>query len=106
MHFVLRHIPLERILKLDHPEKAEGVKEDKRTWRGEKPLRESGNNGGDGGGRREKWTTMDVLTAYALKNGWVTAKAGRPDVNRAGNTRKSLFSPSLCSGSIRSLMDG
>lgn len=28
---------------------------------------------------------MDILTAFALKKGWVTAKAGRPDVNRAGN---------------------
>ena len=28
---------------------------------------------------------MDVLAAYAGKKGWVTAKAGRPDVNRAGN---------------------
>ena len=28
---------------------------------------------------------MDILTAYANKKGWVTAKAGRPDVNRAGN---------------------
>ena len=31
------------------------------------------------------WTAMDILTAYANKKGWVTAKAGRPDVNRAGN---------------------
>jgi hypothetical protein len=28
---------------------------------------------------------MDILTAYAERNGWVTAKAGRPDVMRAGN---------------------
>jgi len=31
---------------------------------------------------------MDVLSAYATKKGWVTAKAGRPDANRAGNARK------------------
>jgi hypothetical protein len=36
------------------------------------------------------WTAMDVLTAYADKKGWVTAKAGRPDVGRAGNACKCL----------------
>ena len=33
---------------------------------------------------------MDILTAYADKKGWVTAKAGRPDVGRAGNARRSI----------------
>lgn len=31
------------------------------------------------------WTGMDILTAYANYKGYTTAKAGRPDVNRAGN---------------------
>jgi hypothetical protein len=35
---------------------------------------------------------MDILTAYAEKKGWVTAKAGRPDVNRAGNASTSTGS--------------
>jgi hypothetical protein len=35
---------------------------------------------------------MDILTAYADKKGWVTAKAGRPDVNRAGNASMSTVS--------------
>lgn len=35
---------------------------------------------------------MDILTAYADKKGWVTAKAGRPDVNRAGNASTSTGS--------------
>jgi len=34
---------------------------------------------------------MDILTAYADKKGWVTAKAGRPDVHRAGNASKYWF---------------
>ncbi|KDQ29904.1 hypothetical protein PLEOSDRAFT_167693 [Pleurotus ostreatus PC15] len=37
---------------------------------------------------REKpveWTALDILIAYAGSKGWVTAKAGRPDMNRAGN---------------------
>jgi len=29
---------------------------------------------------------MDVLTAYANQKRWVTAKAGRPDIGRAGNS--------------------
>jgi hypothetical protein len=37
------------------------------------------------------WTAMDVLTAYADKRGWVTAKAGRPDVGRAGNASECYF---------------
>ena len=34
---------------------------------------------------------MDVLVAYANQKGWMTAKAGRPDVNRAGNARKFCY---------------
>jgi hypothetical protein len=41
---------------------------------------------------------MDVLTAYADKKGWVTAKAGRPDVGRAGNSSKQ--SPRLANMDI------
>ena len=51
--------------------------EDKRTWReGMKTA------------TKEKlltWTAMDILVAFASAKGWVTAKAGRPDVHRAGN---------------------
>lgn len=32
---------------------------------------------------------MDILIAFAVKKGWVTAKAGRPDINRAGNFSSS-----------------
>jgi len=38
---------------------------------------------------------MDILTAYADAKGWVTAKAGRPDVHRAGNASKSVISPAF-----------
>jgi ribosome biogenesis GTPase A len=31
------------------------------------------------------WTATEIMTAYANKKGWVTAKAGRPDIHRAGN---------------------
>jgi hypothetical protein len=42
---------------------------------------------------------MDVLVAYANQKGWVTAKAGRPDTNRAGNARE-LFVLPLWAGTI------
>ena len=31
-------------------------------------------------------------TSYATGKGWVTAKAGRPDINRAGNSRMQQYS--------------
>lgn len=78
-YLALQYLPLEDILKLEHPGKREAIAEDKRTWR-------------DGMWRKAnaefKWTAMDVLTAFAEKQNWITAKAGRPDVNRAGNASK------------------
>jgi hypothetical protein len=64
----------------------DAVVEDKRTWRGgERP-------GGSQGRVREKpWTAMEVLTGYADAKGWVTAKAGRSDVHRAGNASAFCF---------------
>ncbi|KIJ40336.1 hypothetical protein M422DRAFT_174008 [Sphaerobolus stellatus SS14] len=79
LHFILNILPLERVLHLEHPSARAQVIEDKRTWRGDKPARH------DPEQMKQTWTTMDVLTAYATKKGWVTAKAGRPDANRAGN---------------------
>ena len=71
IHFACQYVPLERVLDLTHPDAEElALVEDKRTWR-------------DGTRREVKrepvWKAMDVLTAYALKKGWVTAKAGRPE---------------------------
>lgn len=37
-----------------------------------------------------EWTAMDILTAYANSKGWLTAKAGRPDIHRAGNASTPL----------------
>lgn len=76
VHHALLYLPLERIFGLDHPNAKIEEAEDKRTWRQ--------------GTRVAKhieiyWTALDVMTAYANLKGWVTAKAGRPDVNRAGN---------------------
>lgn len=73
-------LPLERILNLVHPlTKLERV-EDKRTWRGERKTVDLSEPSKEPG-----WTAMDILTSYADAKGWITAKAGRPDVHRAGN---------------------
>ncbi|KAK7680577.1 hypothetical protein QCA50_016359 [Cerrena zonata] len=83
-------LPLERIYGLEHPSLAEGSqrREDKRTWREDKRKEKEEEKKEEIKERGEKgvvWTAMDVLVAFALKKGWVTAKAGRPDINRAGN---------------------
>ena len=81
VYFAAQFLPLERIFNLVHPTIKEPLTEDKRTWRsGMKP--EDSVRIPDG----LKWTAMDILTAYADTKGWVTAKAGRPDVHRAGNS--------------------
>ncbi|KIO33823.1 hypothetical protein M407DRAFT_3835 [Tulasnella calospora MUT 4182] len=76
--FVSNLIPLENLFSLRHPSEDEERVEDKRTWRAgqPRPVKED---------PTQKWTAMDILTAYANAKGWLTAKAGRPDVNRAGN---------------------
>ncbi|KAG8838367.1 hypothetical protein FRC18_004972 [Serendipita sp. 400] len=77
--FIGQKMPLEKIFGLEHPSRLEkAVEEDKRTWR-------PGMKTGSESKSEEIWTAMDVLTAYGLRRGWKTAKAGRPDVNRAGN---------------------
>ncbi|CAL1695099.1 unnamed protein product [Somion occarium] len=71
-------LPLERIYGLQHPSLLPKPEEDKRTWREPRAgaMKEQ---------KELKWTAMDILTAYALKKGWMTARTGWPDVHRAGN---------------------
>ncbi|KDQ63256.1 hypothetical protein JAAARDRAFT_188849 [Jaapia argillacea MUCL 33604] len=77
--YIAKLLPLEQILKLPHPSLSSPPVEDKRTWRdGMKPTTPPNEKG-------LAWTAMDILTAYANQKGWVTAKAGRPDIMRAGN---------------------
>ncbi|KAL0569500.1 hypothetical protein V5O48_012468 [Marasmius crinis-equi] len=76
IHFASQLLPLEEIFGLTHPNAHDTPEEDKRTWR-------------EGMKRPDPkptlWTAMDILVAYANKKAWLTAKAGRPDINRAGN---------------------
>ncbi|KAL4241690.1 Ras GTPase GNL1-like protein [Abortiporus biennis] len=86
IHYAAQLLPLEKIFGLEHPAKAakaqEAVIEDKRTWR--EPRISIGDDHSIA--KEPVWTAMDILAAYAVKKGWVTAKTGRPDINRAGNS--------------------
>ncbi|KAJ7170038.1 hypothetical protein C8R46DRAFT_1349951 [Mycena filopes] len=79
VHLASELLPVEEVFKLVKPTQDAVV--DKRTWR------DGTTRAGGGGSERKEapWTAMDVLIAYADSKGWVTAKAGRPDVHRAGN---------------------
>ncbi|KAK2460105.1 hypothetical protein APHAL10511_007871 [Amanita phalloides] len=78
IHFVAGLLPLERILALSHPNAPVASIKDKRTWR-------DGMTPSAGTSKAQAWTAMDILIAHANAKGWVTAKAARPDVHRAGN---------------------
>ena len=87
VHFSAQFLPLERIFNFAHPATKEPLAEDKRTWR-DSMKQENRDKTPD----QLNWTAMDILTAYADAKGWVTAKAGRPDVHRAGNSSRPHFS--------------
>ncbi|KZT75054.1 P-loop containing nucleoside triphosphate hydrolase protein [Daedalea quercina L-15889] len=91
-HHAAQLLPLERILQLAHPALTSPPPEDRRTWRA--GMRAGAKGGGTA--QAQAWTAMDVLTAYALRKGWVTAKAGRPDVGRAGNASELVLSFRVC----------
>lgn len=75
--FAANLIPLEEVFGLSHPSELEETHPDKRTWRsGKRPNIMQ---------KERVWTAMDIMIAYADLKGWKTARAGRPDVNRAGN---------------------
>ncbi|KZV83144.1 P-loop containing nucleoside triphosphate hydrolase protein [Exidia glandulosa HHB12029] len=84
IHYTAQRLPLEKILNLSHPSGATPltVLEDKRTWRPGQVVRRPASAPGP---TERKWTAMDIMTAFAERNGWMTAQAGRPDVMRAGN---------------------
>jgi hypothetical protein len=86
-----QYLPLERIYGLSHPSVGSSQDEDRRTWR----------DGVKHEKRKETiWTAMDVLVAFALKNGWETAKAARPDIHRAGNASKHTITPFVFSNEL------
>jgi len=104
VHFAGQHLPIEQIFQLKHPALDEPDLPDKRTWR------EGITRSGPSPHKASVWTAMDVLTAFAKAKGWVTAKAGRPDIHRAGNASRYRLSLSfkyrLTRLVLRSLAEG
>ncbi|KAJ7103475.1 hypothetical protein B0H15DRAFT_936078 [Mycena belliarum] len=80
IHHAAELLPLEKVYRISHPTQSTALDVvDKRTWRnGERSSAEAMT-------KELSWTAMDVLTGYADAKGWVTAKAGRSDIHRAGN---------------------
>jgi len=84
IHHASQLLPLERVFGLTHPALSTLTAKDRRTWREPRVQVQSEK-------LEPAWTAMDVLIAYAGAKNWVTAKAGRPDVNRAGNAGVCTF---------------
>ncbi|CAE6482583.1 unnamed protein product [Rhizoctonia solani] len=76
-------MPIEDVFEVDESVlEVEEVVEDKRTWReGMKPAVKP-----DLSAKKQKWTAFHVMTAYAIKRGWMTARTARPDSTRAGDS--------------------
>ncbi|GAA5896878.1 hypothetical protein JCM6882_005056 [Rhodosporidiobolus microsporus] len=72
LRFVGQRIPLEKVLRLRHPDGDLHEHEDEFSL--EAPD------------QRARWTTDDILAAYAEQQGFLTAKVGRPDIYRAGSS--------------------
>ncbi|KAB5588065.1 hypothetical protein CTheo_8492 [Ceratobasidium theobromae] len=73
-------MPIEDVFGVDKSLLEVEVVEDKRTWReGMRPTKPVLSP------EREKWTALQVMSAYATKRGWQTARTGWPDSMRAGN---------------------
>ncbi|GAA6058876.1 hypothetical protein JCM10212_002820 [Sporobolomyces blumeae] len=77
LRFIGQRIPLEKVLKLKHhEEEAEEEKRDEFDLEYHEPPPVKIEKG--------RWTTDELLAAYAIQQGFVTAKVGRPDIYRSG----------------------
>ncbi|RXK41682.1 hypothetical protein M231_00917 [Tremella mesenterica] len=83
IHFTASLLPLEDIFKLSLPdeESSEDPYADKRTWRTPRLTEEKVEKVV----KRKKVTAGTIMEAHALARGWLTARRGWPDTNRAAN---------------------
>ncbi|KAK4702727.1 hypothetical protein P7C70_g3495, partial [Phenoliferia sp. Uapishka_3] len=84
LYFIAQRMPLELILKLRHPDS------DGRTSPSDLPP----------------WTSDELLSSYAESQGFITAKAGRPDLYRAGAFILRQLHASLIPWAFRPPFDG
>ncbi|GAA5953335.1 hypothetical protein JCM3765_005008 [Sporobolomyces pararoseus] len=79
LRFIGQRLPLEKVLKLKHED---DVEEEQKQEQDEFALEvEPKKTKKEEKGR---WTTDELLAAYADQQGFITAKVGRPDIYRAG----------------------
>ncbi|WRT70647.1 uncharacterized protein IL334_007645 [Kwoniella shivajii] len=96
--FCARHLPLETILKIPYSI-ADGDIDPyagKRTFRDPK-LAEEDRIKREENEKKDKWTSGKIMEGRAIDRGYLTAKSGRPDINRAANGIMRL----LADGKIR-----
>ncbi|KAK4057880.1 hypothetical protein OIO90_001099 [Microbotryomycetes sp. JL221] len=88
LHFVALRMPLERALGLEEDVVDNDGEDDlDREMRATNAAERDDHNTRSGKGNskeEEGWTTDEILMQYALQQDFVTAKAGRPDIYRAG----------------------
>ncbi|OCF43640.1 hypothetical protein I317_02532 [Kwoniella heveanensis CBS 569] len=93
--FASKHLPLETIFKIPYSVSETDVDPyaGKRTYR-DPALAEAEKKRREQEERKEKWTAGKIMEGRAIDRGYLTAKSGRPDTNRAAN------------GIMRNLADG
>jgi hypothetical protein len=91
--FVFERVPVEKILKLASVTD-DTASSSSRLSRPSKPATGSGG-----------WTTDDILSSFASAQSFITAKAGRPDVSRAGAAILRLLHPNSIAWAFRPLGD-
>ncbi|GJN89589.1 hypothetical protein Rhopal_002576-T1 [Rhodotorula paludigena] len=81
LHFIGQRLPLEKVLRLKHHEE---VLEEERDALDDEFSLESPEERRRGRQDKTRWTTDELLAAYAVQQGFITAKVGRPDIYRSG----------------------
>ncbi|GAA5925846.1 hypothetical protein JCM3775_005132 [Rhodotorula graminis] len=81
LHLIGQRLPLEKVLRLRHDDEVYEAAQDEDEFSLDSVEERRA-------ARRAKevsrWTTDELLAAYAVQQGFVTAKVGRPDIYRAG----------------------
>ncbi|GAA5927187.1 uncharacterized protein JCM15063_005831 [Sporobolomyces koalae] len=77
LRFIGQRIPLEKVLRLKHQDEIEAEEKARDEFSLDVDVPVVRNDIG-------RWTTDELLADYALQQGFVTAKVGRPDIYRSG----------------------
>ncbi|WVQ86042.1 hypothetical protein IAT38_008210 [Cryptococcus sp. DSM 104549] len=97
IHFAATHLPLETIFRVPQPEPdASDLYAAKRTYRDAEQAERARAQEVEKR-KRERWTAGGIMEGRAVDKGFMTAKGGRPDINRAANGMMRL----LADGKIR-----